>query len=1228
MASQSANLQGPSSQRPNLQRPNSQRVNSQKVICDTNFASCVNDILIKTDSGVHYIEPDGNSFFTALVKSGAFPPQKTHQMLRNEITSHLQELAKTQASPLGDGIKYIRKSYTWGLEVANEVEKHASAAFGIHLIIYDVHDEKGKIVITQITYQNANATVPVVSLLRTGFSRYSALTRLPSEKAPRARKIAHAQSDGEVLRLSVSYILSSTPKMIRYLPSNTGESTVKGLQSSLNNNTIFNVELTSHRQLKQEVTGQLEKSGLERNEPIMERTTKNAWYNTIQELMTNRAPKEPHLTLLELCKNHPMHRCLRAIHHYFGAFMDHCHDWKKITWCVLSGSVRTDTERLMRMVDGLSAEYTKKDELKKWITKWREELYNHIRTGDGVNEKRCREYLIELNEEYIRLVNDPEIMVKEPLAYWLPTNFYHTAQKTWEFSYEERAVAMKEMKTYLEGLGIRALYLESGANWMENILDPTGKKPGNTAMTLDQILESKKLHALGLWPHATYNAAPCGKTFCSAQAGPCETTCSIPMQMDSMTILGAEIDVIVKGNRSGVNLAGISPEHTAALVAKGGILIRKGGAYILRPGDPIELSLNALSKEIEDSIGHYSRGDVNRSRVTELELLYSANLTIGLRDEMVTILKTWTDAVQLRGVSALKMKIMEKSINSNIIALLTLDNMCMESAVTEDIPYVIFSSSIRLPKDGTNDAITKHRYTFHCFDNTAIAENEAAIFNRKATTFAWICDKVVTGELVRMLDMLLENKEKQLRLVADSVADHVMFLACHQIIDSIPIHKRLAHKQCNYILNLTERMNTPDNATKRIIQNMIETGPLTPSATLEHFASLRALSEKFETSMNKMSETMNALSDVFTPHMFLDSYTAARQDVRNSGITNIEQEIEVYAVCMMVMEYVKMVQTNYNKVQRELLHIHTIAFEMIKIEYNAWEDREFYQTNKTRKYALGFDGFKSAWAISSKSIDTAPQALLQRFRKPANIDDGDEKTAERGIQIILNNPECKDILKATSMCLYILNKMNKKGSDLSYAALNETYNETMTNQERKQEDAELEKYGKRARFQAYYEPLQEHKKTFTLRMVGVPFATFVKACLEDPNLYCKDCPKEKECVVCTATSCRVVGHSSNLKVSNVSKNAAMNTSAPPAPQPPAPLGRSESSSTKRKWHQNQNQRTINRSNVSSLVQAAASSSTMNTNKKGGTRKRARKTHKRHQRKRQTRNRKARKTRKN
>jgi hypothetical protein len=219
--------------------------------------------------------------------------------------------------------------------------------------------------------------------------------------------------------------------------------------------------------------------------------------------------------------------------------------------------------------------------------------------------------------------------------------------------------------------------------------------------------------------------------------------------------------------------------------------------------------------------------------------------------------------------------------------------------------------------------------------------------------------------------------------------------------------------------------------------------------------------------------------------------------------------------------------------------------------------------------------------------------------------------------------------------------MNKKGSDLSYAALNETYNETMTNQERKQEDAELEKYGKRARFQAYYEPLQEHKKTFTLRMVGVPFSTFVKACLKDPNLYCKDCPKEKECVVCTTTSCRVVGHSSNLKVSNVSKNAAMNTSAPPAPQPPAPLGRSGSSSTKRKWHPNQNLNenplTINRSKVSSLVQSVASASAsaaaaMNTShaisNKGGTRKRARKTHKRHQRKRQTRNRKARKTRKN
>lgn len=1164
----------------------------QEVKCDKGFASCINDILIKNDARLHYIEPDGNSFFTALVKSGAFTPQETPQILRNRMVEQLQTSPEINV-PLRNKIEGLRKTYTWGWEVANEVEKYASSAFNIHLIIYDVHDEEGKLVIKQITYQHANATSPIVSLLRTGFSSYSALSRLPSEKTPRAREMAHIQSDGDVIRLSISYILSSTPKRINYLPNNTGESTVKGLESALNNNAIFNVELTSHRQLTQEVAGQLVKSGLERNEPIMEHMEKSHWYNTIKQMMVNRSPKVPHPTLLQLCEtpdNH-MHRCLRAIHHYFGAFMDHCHDWKKISWCVLSKSLKTDIAQLVRMVDGLPPTYNKKQNIKKWIGEWKDLLETHIRTGDGVNEKRCREYLIELNEEYIRQVNDPEIMINEPLAYWLPTNFYHTVQQTWEFSEKERAAAMGEMKTYLKKLGIRALYLESGANWMENLLDPRGNK----ALTLDEILKSDKLVALGLWPHAAYNAASCGKTFCSALAGPCENTCSIDVQMGGMDILGARIDVIVKGNPTRVNLIGLSPEHKLALETQGGILIQKGGAYVLRPGDPVELSLNALAKEIEDSIGLYGRGDVNRGQVTELKLIYSANITIGLRDEMVTILKTWTDSIQLRGVSALKMKIMMKKYpNPNILAVLTLDNMCMESAVTEDIPFLIFSSSIRSPKDGPNSKPTRHRYTLYCFDNTAVKANEAEIFNRKAKTFAWICEKVAEGTLEPMLDTLLINKKHQLELVADSVADPVLFFVCHQLIDSIDIHKRLVHEQCDHIRNLIKRMEKPDDITKRTIENVIETGPRTPSDTLEHFANLHALSEDFNKSVDEMSKTMNALSDAFTPIMFLDSYTAARQDVRNSGITNIEHEIELYAVCMMVMEYVR---TGHDKAMRYLINIHTNAFYMINNSYTSWEAKTF-DTPVKRQVSLGFDGFKNAWAVTYKSIKTAPQDLLKQLHHPVDIANDDEKTSERGIGIIIDNSECKDILKATSMCLYILNKMRGKDSDLSYAALNETYNANMTNEERKQEAIELAKSGKRAPFQTYYEQLQEQKKTFTLRTVGVPFATFVKKCLNDPNLNCKNCPPEKQCVVCTAKLCRVVGYLASSNASaTASRNVPMN-----APAPPAPLVRT-SSSTKRK-----------QSNVT-----------------GGTRKRSnkvRKTRKRQQHKRQKRKTQKRKTRKN
>jgi len=940
------------------------------------------------------------------------------------------------------------------------------------------------------------------------------------------------------------------------------------------------------------------------------------------------------------------------------------------------------------MVKGLPIKDARK--LNAWITTWKEKVLQ-IRTGTGVSQKRCREYLNILNEEYVRFVNDPEIMSGEPLAYWLPANFEHTIQQTWEFSEEERADVMAEMKTYLISLGIRAMYFESGANWMDEIME----KQGDGKFTLNQIRSTDDIVALGLWPHAAYNAAPCGVTLCSAKAGPCTKTCSIPIQIDGMEILGARIDVIVKRNIGQVKLDGVSDEHAHALVKEGGILIRKDGHYILLLGDPVELSLNALSKTIEDSIGVYRRGDVNNSGITNLHFIYSANIPTGLRDEMATTLKTWTDAVQLRGVSALKWYI-EKGGKIVYIVFVTLDYMCLESALTEDVPFVLLSSSIRSSKDDSTDenalidTPTRHRYTLHCFDNTVVKANREEIFKNKANTFAWICEKAVMGELDSMLDALLENKEKQMRLVADSVADPTLFFACHQMIESVGIHKEKAHARCDQIKSLVTRMENPNDDTKQAVESTIEMGPLKPSATLEHFASLSALSEKFDRSVEKLHETRDAVYDAVTPMLFLDSYTAARQDVRNSGITNNEHEIELYAVCMMVMEYIR---TGHIAAIETLITIQTKALKSVRKTYEDWLYEEYPRNNNARR-ALQVEpiDFITAWTAKG-NIREKTMNILQQIHQPGSMKIIDKRgeitnvktgtTYETGIlgfkKVIEENMDVKNIMKASTMCLYLINEMTKPTSELSFRKLNETYNANVNMKDKKSAAAELANSGKLQQFTGYPEQLKEQMRSFTLRMVGVPFASFVEACLDDPNLYCKECPKERECVVCTGSSCRLVGHSSSYSNSNENNNAypsakrpksrlaappsanasaaapssanasaAMNTASaaatqhtamtnvvPLAPPPPANLDRSESG-TKRK----RNQLTISRSNARNLAQQAATqqaasasaAAAMNNSgavfNKGGTRKRARKTRVKRQRKRQTRNRKARKTRKN
>jgi len=546
------------------------------------------------------------------------------------------------------------------------------------------------------------------------------------------------------------------------------------------------------------------------------------------------------------------------------------------------------------------------------------------------------------------------------------------------------------------------------------------------------------------------------------------------------------------------------------------------------------------------------------------------------------------------------------------------------------------------------------------------------------------------GELDSMLDALLENKEKQMRLVADSVADPTLFFACHQMIESVGIHKEKAHARCDQIKSLVTRMENPNDDTKQAVESTIEMGPLKPSATLEHFASLSALSEKFDRSVEKLHETRDAVYDAVTPMLFLDSYTAARQDVRNSGITNNEHEIELYAVCMMVMEYIR---TGHIAAIETLITIQTKALKSVRKTYEDWLYEEYPRNNNARR-ALQVEpiDFITAWTAKG-NIREKTMNILQQIHQPGSMKIIDKRgeitnvktgtTYETGIlgfkKVIEENMDVKNIMKASTMCLYLINEMTKPTSELSFRKLNETYNANVNMKDKKSAAAELANSGKLQQFTGYPEQLKEQMRSFTLRMVGVPFASFVEACLDDPNLYCKECPKERECVVCTGSSCRLVGHSSSYSNSNENNNAypsakrpksrlaappsanasaaapssanasaAMNTASaaatqhtamtnvvPLAPPPPANLDRSESG-TKRK----RNQLTISRSNARNLAQQAATqqaasasaAAAMNNSgavfNKGGTRKRARKTHKRHQRKRQTRNRKARKTRKN
>ena len=573
----------------------------------------------------------------------------------------------------------------------------------------------------------------------------------------------------------------------------------------------------------------------EKNEHLKTPKIKNDYAKLVDLLkkinyMQQQNKKPPHATIEQLLPTNIFLRNLYTVAEFISSYIDFHHDFLSVSYNLLQG-VRKIFEDMILIHIGTQEIWTQKGmntkiTLKRWYDKWMITLETPLRgiyTGPAnknadVSQIRCRLHMNTIVDELIAFISDLR-NVQNIVIDWIPLTRI-TAQlgptynvKTGKKQYDKNVIA--QLRNTLNTNGVIFTFVESLSNGFYS----------------DFLLKLNETNTIGMenvtMSIAKWDAAP-GYT-----------------RKSEINIETAEYNFLKPLDIFG-GVANVAVETVVQSAKKVDILtcnfpnINNSENIIITGAQ--ELSLNSILKKCNMSyIREIKEEDEDEEEqkdfVINLENVEFSNPSI---IPLFTLLKTWTDFVQVRMLSLLN-----QTKFKNKIAMCTVDICCDIRSRMYGIPYVMLTS--------------KNNVTLSCYDLHANQTFIQAQQDQRILTLAYVIYNIT--RLKQYIDKWFNEQLRILKSIRGYSIDPALFFGISAINNSFNIYRNETINEYIMLSTITEKLleigkASNSDATFTYIFDIIQTFPTNLNEWFHRVTNTERITVDFDNTYNTIRNSM------------------------------------------------------------------------------------------------------------------------------------------------------------------------------------------------------------------------------------------------------------------------------------------------------------------------------------------------------------------------------------
>lgn len=585
------------------------------------------------------------------------------------------------------------------------------------------------------------------------------------------------------------------------------------------------------------------------------------------KLLTDLAKLEtnPHRIMHDLLSECKELRELYSIAEFLCSYIDFHHDLEKHSRPMLH-SIRIEFEKLLDTFTLKNIPmYRKKDTpitRHGWYTKWIQTVDSGYTQSNQLSQRVCEDLIEGIIKELLEFAADARNVTSKGVVNWIPIDKEDTLLDTTTFHVYDSVIkynmqAIRELRTTMHENGMDKCLADTAGGFYKYLVN-------NTLPPLTNMITP----ILGWDGSGGYKQEP-SETLES----------NVSSAAHPLSIFGgaAKVSVTNPANTENAILTCTFSNHE--------IITIKGVQ---------KLGLDRLLSTI-------GMQGIRSNPETEIVAINNVTFTPNIINPNIILLKTWTDFVKIRILSA----------SSTPIGLTTNDRCCMRIAKMYGLPFVLGARNT-----GNGDTLNSF-VDVYCYDRRVIASHQASKKRERILTFITVL-YYLNGPngLKNLIKKRFNLLSCMLLTIMNHTIDPALFFGIRQFLQKFAEYEKHAHDKCAILDEIIKTLQQRKDIMQTY-KSLIEIFPTTINEWLHKIMNSNEINTYFQEvyySLRDIKNQIKITSYNTSTKTWLDHYNAVSQHIVNATqsmdttyhVTNIDPDTQQrYIISIFVVAFME-----------------------------------------------------------------------------------------------------------------------------------------------------------------------------------------------------------------------------------------------------------------------------------------------------------------------------------